>query len=136
MQLQNRFLMYKHQLNSLPEAAMRHQPQQQNQISSDVLASSLPTAPTPVQEPLVTTPVTPVQALNVESAAKVADAQILSTMATSTPLPPSLPPSILTPPPTVELSPPKKRKRLQIQLVNYLDDNKTERAFQAIPAYS
>ena len=66
MQLQNRFLTYKHQLNFLPRAAMRGQPQQQNQIFTNVLAGNLPRAPTPVREPLVTIPATPVQAQNVE----------------------------------------------------------------------
>ncbi len=57
--------------------------------------------PTPVQA----TPAAPVQAL---------DPQVITSMATSTPL--------LPPPPTVEMSPPKKRKRPQIRFVNYLDD--------------
>ena len=109
MQLRNRVLTYKHQLNSLPETAMHGQPQQQNQTSSDGLAGNLPTAPTPVQDPLVTIPATPVQTPNVESAAKVADPQVLPTTATST-LPTSLPPTPLT----VELSSPKMRKRPQI----------------------
>ncbi|XP_078367598.1 uncharacterized protein LOC144651511 [Oculina patagonica] len=106
MQLQNRFLTYKHQLNSIPEAT-----QEQKQIST---AGNLPTVPTPLQESPVTIPAAPVQTPN---------QQVITSMATSTPLPPSPPPSILTPPPTVEsLSPPKKRKRPQIRFVNYWDD--------------
>ncbi|KAL9986096.1 hypothetical protein ACROYT_G000173 [Oculina patagonica] len=109
MQLQNRFLTYKHQLNSIPEATKWAEPQEKKQIST---TENLPTVPTPSPE-LATVPATPVQA---------PDPQVITYMATSTPLPPSPPPSILTPPPTVEMSPPKKRKRPQIRLVNYLDD--------------
>ena len=48
MQLQNRFLTYKHQLNSLPEAATTiTQPEQQEQIFTNVLADHLPTMPVP-----------------------------------------------------------------------------------------
>ncbi|KAL9962026.1 hypothetical protein ACROYT_G031085 [Oculina patagonica] len=85
--------------------------QEQKQIST---AGDLPRVPTPLQESPVTRPAAPVQTPN---------QQVITSMATSTPLPPSPPPSILTPPPTVEsLSPPKKRKRPQIRFVNYLDD--------------
>ncbi|KAL9958150.1 hypothetical protein ACROYT_G035124 [Oculina patagonica] len=109
MQLQNRFLTYKHQLNSIPEATKWAEPQEKKQIST---TENLPTVPTPSPK-LATVPATPVQA---------PDPQVITSMATSTPLPPSPPPSILTPPTTVEMSPPKKRKRPQIRLVNYLDD--------------
>ncbi|KAL9955053.1 hypothetical protein ACROYT_G042657 [Oculina patagonica] len=109
MQLQNRFLTYKHQLNSIPEATKWAEPQEKKQIST---TENLLTVPTPSPE-LATVPATPVQA---------PDPQVITSKATSTPLPPSPPPSILTPPPTVEISPPKKRKRPQIRLVNYLDD--------------
>ncbi|KAL9980667.1 hypothetical protein ACROYT_G009280 [Oculina patagonica] len=109
MQLQNRFLTYKHQLNSIPEATKWAEPQEKKQIST---TENLPTVPTPSSE-LATVPATPVQA---------PEPQVITSMATSTPLLPSPPPSILTPPPTVEMSPPKKRKRPQIRLVNYLDD--------------
>lgn len=125
MQLQNRFLTYKHQLNSIHEAAtMLTQPQEQEQISTNVLAGNcnLPTVPIPVQEPTVILPMTPVQVPTVEPEAKVVAPQALSTMVTSTPTPSALPSSLLTPPPTVDLSPPKKRKRPQIRLTNYLDE--------------
>ena len=101
MQLQNRFLTYKHQLNSLPQAATtRTQPEEQEQIPTNVLADHLPAMPIPAQEPVVTAPTTSVQTPTVEPAVKE----------TSTPPHPSLPPSILTPPPSVEMSPgpPKK----------------------------
>ncbi|KAL9964925.1 hypothetical protein ACROYT_G028639 [Oculina patagonica] len=100
MQLQNRFLTYKHQLISIPEATKWAEPQEKKQIST---TENLPTVPTPE---LATVPATPVQA---------PEPQEITSMATSTPLPPSPPPSILTPPPTVEMSPPKKRKRPQIR---------------------
>ena len=55
MQLQNRFLTYKHQLNSLPQAATtRTQPEEQEQIPTNVLADHLPTMPVPAQEPAAT----------------------------------------------------------------------------------
>ena len=120
MQLQNKFLTYKHQLNSIPEAAMLTQERKPNSTSDPT--GNVSTVPVPVQEPPVTIPAAPVQAPNVEPTFKAADPQLITSMAASTPLPPSLPPSMLTPPPTVEMSPPKKRKRPQIRLVNYLDD--------------
>ena len=78
MQLQNKFLNYKHQLKSLiPEATIPTQPQEANQIS---------TAPNPVQEPPEIIPATPVQA-----STQVTAPQALSTMATSSSIsPPSL----------------------------------------------
>ena len=121
MQLQNKFLNYKQQLKSLiPEEAIPTQPQESNHISTNVLTGGLPTAPNPDQEPPEIMPATPVQAPT-----QVTAPQALSTMATSSSTsPPSLPPSILTPPPTVEsLSPVRKRKRPQsVKFVNYLDE--------------
>ncbi|KAL9951080.1 hypothetical protein ACROYT_G043676 [Oculina patagonica] len=58
MQLQNRFLTYKHQLNSIPEATKWAEPQEKKQIST---TENLPTVPTPSPE-LATVPATPVQA--------------------------------------------------------------------------
>ena len=120
MQLQNRFLNYKQQFKSLiPEATIHTQPQESNQISTNVLTGEVPTAPNPVQEPPEIIPATPVQAPT-----QVTAPQALSTMATSSSISsPALPPSILTPPPTVEsLSPVRKRKRPQsVKFVNYLD---------------
>ena len=83
MQLQNKFLNYKHQLKSLtPEATISTQPQESNQISTH----SLLTAPNPVQEPPEIIPATPVQA-----PIQVTAPQALSTMATSSSIsPPSL----------------------------------------------
>ena len=116
MQLQNKFLNYKHQLKSLiPEATIPTQPQELNQISANVLTGDVPTAPNPVQEPQEIIPATPVQVPT-----QVTAPQALSTMATSSSI---SSPSILTPSPTVEmLSPVRKRKRPQsVKFVNYLD---------------
>lgn len=88
-QLQNRFLTYQHQLNSLREATIPLQPQERKQISNNVQAGNLPTVPTPVQEPLVIIPATPVETPAVKPTAKVAAPQALS-MANSNPSPPSL----------------------------------------------
>ena len=120
MQLQNKFLNYKQQFKSLiPEAIIHTQPQESNQISTNALTGEVPTASNPVQEPPEIIPATPVQA-----PIQVTAPQALSTMATSSSISsPALPPSILTPPPTVEsLSPVRKRKRPQsVKFVNYLD---------------
>ena len=90
MQLQNKFLNYKHQLKSLiPEATIPNQPKESNQISTNVLTGDAPTAPNSVQEPLEIIPATPVQA-----ATQVTAPQALATMTTSSSIsPPSLPPS-------------------------------------------
>ena len=116
MQLQNKFLNYKQQFKSLiPELTIPTQPQESNQTSTNVLTGEVPTAPNPVQEPPEIIPATPVQ---------VIAPQALSTMEiSSSNLSPALPPSILTPPPTVEsLSPVRKLKRPQsVKFVNYLD---------------
>ena len=121
MQLQNKFLNYKNQLKSLiPEATIPTQPKESNQTSTNVQTTGeVPTAPNAVQEPPKIITATPVQAPT-----QVTTPQALSTIATSSSIsPPSLPPSILTPPPTVEsLSPVRKRKRPQsVKFVNYLD---------------
>ena len=103
MQLQSTFLNYKNQLKSLiPEATIPTQPQQSNQISTNVLTGEVQTAPNPVQEPPEIIPTTPVQAPT-----QVIAPQALSTMEiSSSNLSPALPPLILTHPPTVEsLSP-------------------------------
>ena len=103
-----------------PEATIPTQPQESNQTSTNVLTTGeVPTAPNPVQRPPKIITATPVQAPTLVTAP-----QASSTMATSSSIsPPSLPPSVLTPPPTVEsLSPVRKRKRPQsVKFVNYLD---------------
>ena len=100
MQLQNKVLTYKHQLNSIPGATTFTQSQERTQRPTNVLANHLPSVPIPPREPSAS-----VQAPNIDPTIKETAAQALSTMATLTPTPPSLPSSILTPPPTVQLSP-------------------------------
>ena len=135
MQLQNKFLNYKHQLKSLiPEATIPTKPQESKQISTNVLTGDVATAPNPVQEPPEIIPASPVQTPTQETAP-----QALSTMATSSSIsPPSLPPSILTPPPTVEsLSPVRKRKRPQsVKFVNYLDPELKRASGRSINVYT
>ena len=63
MQLQNKFLNYKQQFKSLiPEATIPTQPQESNQISTNVLKGEVPTAPNPVQKRPEIILATPVQA--------------------------------------------------------------------------
>ena len=63
MQLQNKFLNYKHQLKSLiPEATIPTQGQESRQMSTNVLTGDAATTPNPVQEPPEIIPATPVQA--------------------------------------------------------------------------
>ena len=121
MQLQNKFLNYKNQLKSLiTEATIPTQPKKSNRTATNVQTTGeVPTAPNAAQEPPKIITATPVQAPT-----QVTTPQALSTMATSFSISsPSLPPSVLTPPPTVEsLSPVRKRKRPQsVKFVNYLD---------------
>ena len=79
MQLQNKFLNYKHQLESLiPEATIPTQSQESNQISTNVLTGDVPTAPIPVEEPPGIITATPPQA-----STQVTAPQVLSTTATS-----------------------------------------------------
>ena len=98
-------------------ATMLTQSQERTQVPTSVLANHLPAVPSPAREPSA-----PVQAPNVQPAVNETATQELSTMAISPVTLPSLSPFILTPPPTVVISPPKKRKGPQILFVNYLDD--------------
>ena len=130
MQLQNRFLTYKHQLNSLtPEATMLPQLRHQQQVSTDAVVNNFPTVPTHVQQPPAMIPAIPIQAPSLEPTEKVLAPNALYTTTTDTPVPSSLPPSILTPPPSVKsMSPipsPPKRKGKRIHIVNYLDDDES-----------
>ena len=136
MQLQNRFLTYKHQLNSLPQSPTTlTQPEEQE--PTNALGDHLPTMPVPTQGIPLAIPTTPVQASNLGPAVKETAPQASSSTATFTPPHPSLPPSILTPPPTVEMSPgpSKKRKRPHIRLINYLDDEKPSRRSRRLKSY-
>ena len=79
MQLQNKFLNFKQQLKSLiPEATIPTQPQESNQISTNILTGNEATVPNSVQEPPEIIPAAPVQVPT-----QVTAPQALSTMATS-----------------------------------------------------
>ena len=115
-QLQNKYLTFKQQLNSRPRELNPRYSEEQREISSNILPGHVP--------PLIQESVT-VQAV-VETPTTIQVTTAKQPMAAqATPAEASLLSSILTPPPTVELmSPPKKRKRPRIpQLKNYLDDD-------------
>ena len=129
MQLQNRFLAFKQQLNSIPRELNPLYSEEQREISNNLLPGHVP--------PLIQEPVT-VQSTAVQTPTTIQVTTAKHPMAAqATPAEASLPSSILTPPPTVELmSPPKKRKRPRIpQLKNYLDDDaqKTYGPFRRVP---
>ena len=109
VQLQNKFLNYKHQLKSLiPEATIPAQPQEPNQISTNVLTGDLPTAPNPVQKQPEIMKATPVQ-VSIQLTALLA----LSTMAIFS--------SISSPSLHFDSLPQSKRCHQSVKFVNYLD---------------
>ena len=126
LQLQNRYLTFKQQLNAYTPIPARNRPEEINTSQPEVNA---PTGPTPVQQPPAIIPATPMQAPSLEPTAKVLAPNALSTTTTYTPAPSSLPPSILTSPPSVKsqspMPSPPKRKRQRIHFVNYLDDDES-----------
>lgn len=86
MQLQNMFLTYKHQLDSIPQApTILTQPLEHEQIPTSVLADHLSTTPAPAQEQPVMLPTTLFQASNIEPAVKETARKASSTIATGTP---------------------------------------------------
>ena len=115
-QLQNRFLAFKQQLNSISRESNPLYSEEQRENSSNLLPGHVP--------PLIQEPVTVQAAVETPTTIQVTTAkQPMAAQATAAEA--SLPSSILTPPPAVELmSPPEKRKRPRIpQLKNYLDDD-------------
>ena len=112
LQLQNRYLTFKQQLNAYTPLPARNRPEEINTSSQPEV--NAPTVLTPVQQPPAIIPATPVQAPSLEPTAKVQAPNALSTTTIYTPAPFSLPPSILTPPPSVKsqspMSSPPKRK--------------------------
>ena len=116
MQLQNRFLAFKQQLNSRSRESNPLYSEQQRENSSNLPPGHVP--------PLIQEPVTVQAAVETPTTIRELTTAKQPMTAQTTPAEASLPSSILTPPPTVELmSPPKKRKRPRIpQLKNYLDD--------------
>ena len=115
LQLQNRYLTFKQQLNTHTPLPARNKPQEMNTSQPEVnLPTSLGDSTT------VTAPSTPLNPFNV--APNLNQGAVLQGPTALTPLNPV----ILTPPPTVKSpspmpSPPKKRQR--IHFVNYLDDD-------------
>ena len=126
LQLQNRYLTFKQQLNTYTPLPARNRPEEMNTSRPEV---NVPTVPTPVQQPPAIIPATRMQAPSLEPMAKGLAPNASSTTTTYTPAPSSLPPSILTPPPSVKsqspMPSPPKRKRRRIHFVNYIDDDES-----------
>ena len=126
LQLQNKYLTFKQQLNTYTRLPARNRPEEMNTSQPGV---NVPTVPTLVQQPPAIIPATPTQAPSPEPTAKVLPPNALSITTTYTPAPSSLPASILTPPPSVKsqspMPSPPKRKRRRIHFVNYLDDDES-----------
>ena len=109
MQLQNKYLTFKQQLNARLKESNPPYSEEQRQISSNHM---------PDQEP-VTVQAAAVQTLTVIQA--TAAQEPIATQAT--PAEASLPSSILTPPPTVPSPTQKRKKPPRIRFKNYLDDD-------------
>ena len=122
LQLQNRYLTFKQQLNTNTLLPNGIRPEEMNTSRSEVnLSTSTGDSTT------VTALSTPLNAFNLTPNLK--QAAILQTPKALIATPPPLNPAILTPPPTVETPSPmpaaQKRKRQRIQFVNYLDDDES-----------
>ena len=103
MQLQNKYLTFKHQSNSRPRELNPSYSEEQREISSNILSGHV--------SPLIQEPVT-VQSTAVQTPMTIQATAVQEPMATqATPAEASLPLSILTPPPIVP-SPTPKRKNL------------------------
>ena len=120
LQLQNRYLTFKQQLNTntvLPDGI---RPEEMNTSEPEV---NLPTST--ADSTTVTALSTPLNAFNVTP--NLNQAAIFQTPKALITTPPLLNPAILTPPPTVETPSPMpaapKRKRRRIRFVNYLYDD-------------
>ena len=124
LQLQNRYLTFKQQLNTntvLPDGI---RPEEMNTSEPEV---NLPTSTG--DSTTVTALSTPLNAFNVTP--NLNQAAILQTPKALIATPPLLNPAILTPPPTVETPSPMpaalKWKRQRIWFVNYLDNDESTR---------
>ena len=117
LQLQNRYLTFKQQLN-VPLPA-RNKPEEMNTSQPVIFPAS------PGDSTTVTVPSTPLNPFNV--APNLYQGAILQGPKAVTPTP--LNPVILTPPPTVKspspMPSPPKRKKQRIHFVNYLDDDES-----------
>ena len=122
IQLQNKYLTFKQQLNSRSKESSPPYSEEQREMSSNRLANNIPE---PIQEPVAVT-VNPAQTpLTVQAVAEPVQTTTVQTPLTveATPakvLPPS---SILTPPHTVEAPSQRKRKRPRIRFVNYSEED-------------
>jgi len=122
IQLQNKYLTFKQQLNSRSTESNLPYSEERIGNSSNLLTNNVPE---PIQEPVAVT-VNPVQSpLTVQAIFEPVQTPTVQTPLTvqATPakvLPPS---SILTPPPTVEAPSQRKRKPPQIRFVNYLEED-------------
>ena len=126
MQLQNKYLTFKYQLNSRRTGSSLPYSEEQREMSSNLLADNVPA---PIQEPMAVTvnpvqePVTDVQAVAVQKLPVQATTIQIPVSLLATPakvLPPS---SILTPLFTGEAPSQRKRKRPRIRFVNYLEED-------------
>ena len=68
LQLQNRYLTFKQQLNAYTPLPARNRPEEINTSQPEV---NVPTVPTPVQQPPAIIPATPMQAPSLEPTANV-----------------------------------------------------------------
>ena len=103
MQLQNKYLTFKQQLNSRPKESNPPYSEEQREISSNLLSGRIPSL---IQEPVT------IQAAAVQTPTAIQATAAQEPMATQvTPAKASLPSSILTPPPTVPSPTPKRKKK-------------------------
>ena len=120
LQLQNRYLTFKQQLNTYTPPPARNRPEGMNTSQPEV---NLPTSTGDASR--VTALSTPLNPFNV--APNLNEATVLQGSEPDAPTP--LNPAILTPPPTVKtpspLPSPPKRKRQRLHFVNYLDDDES-----------
>ena len=115
MQLQNKYLTFKQQLNSRPRELNPSYSEEQREISSNILPGHV--------SPLIQEPVT-LQSTAVQTPMTIQATAVQEPMATqATPAEASLPSSILTPPSTVPSPTPKRKKPPRIRFKNYLDDD-------------
>jgi len=120
LQLQNRYLTFKQQLNTYIPPPARNRPEGMNTSQPEV---NLPTSTGDVTtETVLSAPLNP---FNV--APNLNEATVLQGPEPGAPTP--LNPALLTPPPTVKTPPPMlsapKGKRRRIYFVNYLDDDES-----------
>ena len=122
IQLQDKYLTFKQQLNSRSKESSLPYSEEQREMSSNLLADN---APTFLQEPVVVTVNLIQTPLTLQAVAGPVQTPTVQTPVTvqATPVNVSPPSSILTPSPTVDAPSQKKRKRARIRFVNYLEED-------------